>query len=110
MLKAKYELNYCAESGLFYFLSYFAVNAFLAHMNINCSCYANKVEPPDFNILYFFSFYMETVMTSFVSEIYMQSHILTVTHNLHVIRSKYLLPRVLKQQNLILNMPIFRTF
>lgn len=53
---------------------------------------------------------METVMTSFVSEIYMQSHILTVTHNLHVIRSKYLLPRVLKQQNLILNMPIFHTF
>lgn len=28
MLKAKYELNYCAESGLFFFLSYFAVNAF----------------------------------------------------------------------------------
>lgn len=35
MLKAKYELNYCAESGLFFFLSYFAVNAFLVHMNIN---------------------------------------------------------------------------
>lgn len=110
MLKAKYELNYCAESGLFFFLSYFAVNAFLVHMNINWSCYANKVEIPDFNILHFFSFYMETVMTSFVSEIYMQSHILTVTHNLHVIRSKYLLPWVLKQQNLILNMPIFHTF
>lgn len=86
------------------------MNAFLVHMNINQSCYANKVEPPDFNILHFFSFYVEMVMTSFVSEIYMQSHILTVTHNLHVIRSKYLLLQVLKQQNLILNMPIFHTF
>lgn len=110
MLKAKYNLHCCAESGLFFFLSYFAVSAFLVHMNINWSCYANKVEPPGFNILYFFSFYMETVMTSFVSEIYMRFHILAVTHNLHVIRSKYLLPRVLKQQNLILNMPISPTF
>lgn len=53
---------------------------------------------------------METVMTAFVSEIYMRPHILAVTHNLHVIRSKYLLPRVLKQQNLILTMPISLTF